>query len=111
MTVAPELTHRAFFGDTERAFTITPELILELEAKTGAGIGGLCRRLFNGDFRHAEVAETIRLGLIGGGETPARAAQLVAAYVVPRPLAETYPLAVGILEAVWFGASKSEAAE
>lgn len=51
----------------EQAFSLPPELILELERKTGAGIGSFCRRLFAGDFRHAEITETIRLGLIGGG--------------------------------------------
>lgn len=102
MSDAP--SHRQFFGDAERAFSLPPELIAELERKTGAGIGGLCRRLFAGDFHLAEVTETIRLGLIGGGETPETAAALIAAYVANRPLAETYPLAVAILEAAWFGA-------
>lgn len=100
-------THRAFFGDAERAFSLTPELIVELERATGNGIGGLCRRLFIGEFHHAHIAETIRLALIGGGETPQRATELVATYATPRPLAETYPLAVAILETLWFGAAKT----
>jgi hypothetical protein len=101
-----ELTHRAFFGDGERDFRITPELIVELERKTGAGIGGLCRRLFAGEFKHSDITETIRLGLIGGGTSPKEADALVAAYAVNRPLAEIFPLAVKILEALWFGAAK-----
>ncbi len=101
-----ELTHRAFFGDGERAFRITPELIVELERKTGAGIGGLCRRLFAGDFKHADVTETIRLALVGGGTLPKDADALVAAYAVNRPLSEIYPLAVSILETLWFGAAQ-----
>jgi hypothetical protein len=104
-------SYRAFFGDAERAFCLTPELIVELERKTRAGIGGLCRRLFAGDFHHADVLETIRLGLIGGGETPQVAASLIAVYAANRPLAETYPLAVGILETVWFGRVQSIAQE
>src|SRR5665213_1223870 len=104
-----ELTHHAFFGDGEHDFRITPELVIELERKTGAGIGGLCRRLFAGDFRHADVIETIRLALIGGGTSPKDADSLVAAYAVVRPLAETYPLAVTILETLWFGAKKGGA--
>ena len=63
-------SHRAFFGDAERDLSFSPELIVELERKTGAGIGGLCKRLFAGDFRHVEILEIIRLGLIGGGERP-----------------------------------------
>jgi hypothetical protein len=104
MTTA--MTHRAFFGDAERDFRITPELVVELERKTGAGIGGLCRRLFAGDFKQADVTETIRLALIGGGTSPKDADALVAAYAVNRPFAEIYPLAVSILETLWFGASK-----
>ena len=101
-----ELTHKAFFGDAEYAFRITPELIIELERKCGAGIGGLCRRLFAGEFRHADVLETIRLALVGGGTSPKDADALVAAYATARPLSEIYPLAVSILESLWFGAKK-----
>jgi len=101
-----EMTHRAFFGDGERDFRITPELIVELERKTGAGIGALCRRLFAREFKQADMIETIRLALIGGGTSPKDADALVAAYAVNRPLAEIYPLAVSILETLWFGASK-----
>jgi hypothetical protein len=101
-----ELTHRAFFGDGERDFRITPELIVELERKTGAGIGALCRRLFACDFKQADVTETIRLALVGGGTSPKEADALIAAYAVNRPFAEVYPLAVSILETLWFGAAK-----
>jgi hypothetical protein len=98
--------HVAFFGDVKRTFKITPELVIELERKTGAGIGGLCRRLFAGEFAHGDILETIRLALIGGGENPEAAASLVDAYAAHRPLSETYPLAVSILEALWFGRAK-----
>jgi hypothetical protein len=100
------MKHVAFFGDAKRTFKITPELITELERKTGCGIGGLCRRLFAGEFGHADLIETIRLALIGGGEKPETAAALVATYAADRPLSETYPLAVSILEALWFGHAK-----
>lgn len=102
-----DLTHRAFYGDGEKTFRITPELILELERKTGAGIGGLCRRLFAGDFRHADATETIRLALVGGGTSPEEADALVSAYAVNRPISEIYPLAVSILETLWFGAAQT----
>src|SRR5689334_22820566 len=98
--------HRQFFGDAERDFKIAPALVIELERKTGAGIGSLCRRLFAGEFSHADITETIRLGLIGGGANPKEADALVAAYAVARPLFEIYPLAVSILEVLWFGAAK-----
>jgi hypothetical protein len=108
MTAQPDMTHRAFFGDGERDFRITPELILELERKTNAGIGSLCRRLFAGDFAHADLCEVIRIALVGGGADPKDAASLVTAYAISRPLSEIYPLAVSILETLWFGAAKKE---
>jgi hypothetical protein len=97
------MSHTAFFGDAQHIFKITPVLITELERKTGVGIGGLCRRLFAREFSHADILETIRIALIGGGEEPETAAALVAAYAADQPLAETYPLAVCILENLWFG--------
>lgn len=104
-------SHVAFFGDAERTFRLTPELIVELERVTDAGIGSLCKRLFAGQFHHRDVLETIRLALIGGGETPQIAASLIAAYGLNRPLIETYPLAVSILEVAWFGSVQKEGAE
>jgi hypothetical protein len=101
MSKSPE--HRQFFGDAERVFSLSPELIIELERLTSSGIGGLCRRLFAGDFHHAALLNVIRLGLIGGGETPEDAAALIAAYAANRPVMEIYPLAVSILEIVMFG--------
>ncbi len=98
----------AFFGDATRTFRLTPELITELERKTGRGIAGLCKSLFAGDFRHAELTETIRLALVGGGEKPEVAASLTAAYAANRPIVEVLPLAVAILETALFGKAQSD---
>lgn len=95
--------YRQFFGDRERDFKLTPELIQELERKCQAGIGELSRRLFGGDFRYQDVSEIIRLGLIGGGESPERAQELVGLYVHQFPINESYALAVQVVEAAWFG--------
>ncbi|MBS0535384.1 MAG: gene transfer agent family protein [Proteobacteria bacterium] len=102
------MVHTAFFGDARRAFTLTPALLIELERKAGVGIGALCQRIFRGEFAAAEVAETIRLALIGGGEPPESASALVETYVIERPLHEGYSLAVAILETVFFGQSKDQ---
>jgi hypothetical protein len=107
MTPAP---HTAFFGDAEYPFRLSPALIVELEHKTGAGIGALCARVFNKHFAQADIHETIRLSLIGGGLKPERAAALIASFAAGQPLSETYPVAVAILENVWFGQPNHEAA-
>jgi hypothetical protein len=105
MSEAP--THSAFFGDSDHTFALPVEMVTELERLTGRGIGGLVRDLFAGNFHHREILETIRLGLIGGGATPQIAAALVRAYADNRPLTETYPLAVSILETLYFGRANS----
>lgn len=101
MTGAP--SHRQFFGDAERRFSLPADLIVELERKTGAGIGALCKRLFAAEFHFSDVTEVIRLSLIGGGETPQSAASLITTYVTARPIMESYPLAVAVLETAMLG--------
>lgn len=96
-------SHQSHFADGEYTFALTPALITELETKCGAGIGTICHRVFNRQFAQADITETIRLSLIGGGTDPKRAASLIAAYVADRPLSETYPIAAKTLERVWFG--------
>lgn len=102
------IEHRAFFGDGEKTFALTFPMIKELEAKTGAGIGVLFRRIQSLAFSAADLSEIIRLGLIGGGMAPEPAMQLVKTYVDDRPLSESLPVAMGILSARWFGSTPAE---
>jgi hypothetical protein len=98
-----ETTHRAYFGDGERPFCLTPDLIPELERSCGHGVGAVCRRITEREFSHREMIEVIRLALIGGGEHPQRAAELIDTYAKPRPIEETHLLALAIVSALWFG--------
>jgi hypothetical protein len=93
---------KAFFGDADCMFQLTPPLIAELERKCG-GIGAISNRVFARQFTQADITETIRFALIGGGTAPKRAAELIAAYAEGRPLIETYELAAKILERTLFG--------
>jgi hypothetical protein len=102
-----ETTYRAFFGDMEHDFRLTPVMVLELERVTGAGIGGLFNRMVRNEFKSREIVETIRLGLIGAGTPPETAAALVNTYVEHRPIFEGYALAVEILNAAMFGQSRN----
>src|SRR5947209_5463162 len=98
----PDLSYTAFFGDGEHVFKLTKSMVEELEKKCGP-IGALSNRLFARSFAQADLSETIRLALIGGGVLPKRAHELIAAYVDGRPLIETYELAAKILERTLFG--------
>lgn len=95
--------HRQFFGDAERDFRLTPELVVELERKTGNGIGGMSRRFFAGDFSFIELTEVIRLGLIGGGTDPQEAAALVTAYSSRMSVTDLYTVALPVIDALMFG--------
>lgn len=87
--------HKAFFGDREREFSLTPHLIPELERLTGKGIGAIIDGVRHATF--AEWVNTVRLGLIGGGARPDEAHALVQTYVNTQPLGELYLLALEIL--------------
>lgn len=97
-------SHTAFFGDGEKTFRLTPPMVLELERTTGVGIGGLSRRVFSSEYRHADLLEIVRLALVGGGTGPKEAAALVGTYAAPAPVVEVHLLALTILEATMFGA-------
>jgi len=92
-----------FFGDAERDFNLTGELILELERKAMSGIGALSKRVMSGDFGFNDIIEILRLGMIGGGTSPKDAAELVAAYADKTPIAELYPIALAVIEQRFFG--------
>jgi hypothetical protein len=101
------MNHTAFFGDGEKTFSLAnPDLIRELENKTGHGIGAVFRRLSNQEFRLHEVLETIRLALIGGGTSHQEAQTLVMTYGVNQPIADSLELAIAILAGRMFGIDK-----
>ncbi|ASP90460.1 gene transfer agent family protein [Sinorhizobium meliloti] len=105
------IQHKTFFGDGEKTFAFpTRELIEELEMKTGHGIGALFRRFSTRTYSLSDVFEVIRLGMIGGGATPAEATRLVSVYGVGRPLAEYIAVADGVITALFFGSAEDDAA-
>jgi hypothetical protein len=103
------------WADGDHTFNIAKiGQILELEDKCGCGVIEVFNRLHENRWRFNDVRETIRLGLIGGGLTPAQALTLVKRYVDERPWAESVPVAVTVLMAAIVGvpgdtAGKTEA--
>lgn len=115
------------FGDGEYLFRLGLAQINELQAKCGIGIGGLYARLLKGryimqsgqqvgaageaEFFIADIIETLRQGLIGGGKglvdgqavqvTPLVANRLVQSYGPPaRPVVEGWTVAAAVLGAL-----------
>ena len=70
-----------------------------MQTKTGFGPQKLLRRAAAGDWFVDEPREIIRLGLIGGGTTPADALRLIRIYYDERPFLENLALAVEIVSA------------
>ncbi|MEO7224191.1 MAG: gene transfer agent family protein [Devosia sp.] len=101
---------RTFFGDAERDFALGAKMIQELERTTGTGLGDLFAHLTTGNYRFAEITETIRLGMIGGGTSPQEADALVRAYVATEgnPLIEAQILAAEILTHLYVGNGAAE---
>jgi len=105
------ITHRGFFGDKEHAFRLTDAMLTELEALTGLGVGAMYLQLVNMTFPARALCEIIRLGLIGADTAPEDAKRLCDTYAANRPLSETFPLALDIMEARWTGTGKNETLE
>lgn len=112
------------FAGRIRAFDVAPLGIIErLERACQAGMGEILGRLqgrlnpFTGGydplFRHADIRETLRLGLIGAGASDAEATECIVEAVDGRPIAPHLGLAVAIMTAYAFGVEdtlkKSEA--
>lgn len=116
------------FADGEYFFALPIARIQELQTKCGIGIGALFARVLRGcvpidgqimltpglaEFYATDIVETIRQGLIGGGRgvvngeevkvTPPLANRLIEAYVLDRPLIESWSLAASILAACIVG--------
>jgi hypothetical protein len=116
------------FADGEYTFSLPAPRIEELQRKTGIGIGAMFKRLLAGvlqigdkvfldpnqaEFYYADIVETIRQGLIGGGRgvvngeevkvTPPLAEQLMKNYVLDRPIGDSWSLAATIVGACIHG--------
>lgn len=96
------------WGDGVQLFSLRVGQIGELQEKCGepnrmdgsirlSGPAEIAERLGSGRWRLADVRETIRLALIGGGKTPTEALTLVTRYVDQRPLGESVLVAYAII--------------
>lgn len=91
------------FAGRERRFQLRIGEICELERLAGAGIGEILVRLGAHRFKLADVRETIRLGLEGGGASEPEATALVLRSVDANPLGQHLQLAADILSAAVTG--------
>lgn len=100
------------WADAEHAFNLkVPAQVEELEDKCGCGVNEVLNRLRDNRWKLADVRETVRIGLIGGGKTPDKALLLVKRYIDERPWAESVLVAQMILMAAIVGVSPAPAVD
>lgn len=86
------------WADGTYRFALPIAQLRELQERTGVGPLALYNRILSGEWRVDDMAEVVRLGLIGGGMKPVDAMGKVRAYVEPRPLMESVDPALRVLE-------------
>lgn len=92
------------FADGAKTFRLAWGELTKLQEACDAGPFVVYRRLMMGQWRMGDISNTIRLGLIGGGETPDKALAFVRDYVESRPPLESIALAQGVLGTALQGA-------
>lgn len=96
------------WGDGEYRFRLMIGQLRELQEKVDCGPYFLLNRIIKGEWLVDDLRETIRLGLIGAGQEPAKATVLVQRYVDARPIRESIAPARTILMAAIIGAPDGE---
>jgi len=110
MTISKTTAHHAVFAGKRRRFCLRLGEIAELEQLCGAGVGLITKRLARGEFKNADVRESIRLGLVGGENddlSPGLVDAMVERYVDGRPVLENLHLAQSIIAALMDGVEES----
>lgn len=85
------------WADGDYTFRLAWGQLIELQEKTDCGPGFLLDKMWQNNWKVQHISEIIRLGLIGGGQTPADALKLTRNYVENRPPLENLSLAQAIL--------------
>lgn len=99
------------WADGSHRFRLAWGQLAELQEKCNAGPYVILSRLHSGEWKIEDIAQVIRLGLIGGDMKPTDALILVRRYVEERPLLENLPFAVAILTAALLGAKDEPVGE
>lgn len=89
------------WADGTYSFRLSVRGILELEEKCDAAFAEIFNRIVGSRWKALDIIETIRIGLIGGGTSAAKAMDLVDRYW--QPLSDNVPIARAILAGAMFG--------
>lgn len=92
------------FGDGKHDFQLNIAELEELQELTDAGPEEVLHRVSEGRWRVADIRETIRLGLKGGGMAPLKARAMIDRYAEAGSLMHHKSLVTAILAAALVGA-------
>ncbi|MEZ2132466.1 MULTISPECIES: gene transfer agent family protein [unclassified Sinorhizobium] len=99
------------WADGDYRFALRWGELAELQEKCDAGPYVVLHRLHSHQWRIEDISNVIRLGLIGGGMSPADALKKVRTYVEARPPLENHTFALAILSAGLLGAPEEPVGE
>lgn len=99
------------WADGTYSFRLPWGQLAELQEKCDAGPYVILDRLRSGAWRIEDISNVIRLGLIGGGMSPADALKKIRAYVEDRVPMENLIFAQGILGAALIGTPEEKPGE
>lgn len=99
---------RAPFGDSVYDFQLTIGQLEELQELTDAGPEEIYQRISEGRWRLADLRQTLRLALIGGGVDQFKALALVERYAGPGDFLALKPLCLSIIAAALVGATDED---
>lgn len=99
------------WADGQYTFSLKWGQLIELQEKLDAGPSYILEQFHTGNWRIQYIWEIIRLGLIGGGTSPADALKLVRNYIETRPPLENLSLAQALLTIGLVGATDEQMGE
>ncbi len=97
------------FGDGEQTFRLDYKLASAWEKENGSLMANFRYMLSSKSLTLSDARSIIHMGLVGAGQTPSAATAVVTKWVEDRPLGESLPTVLAILEAFLFGADGSPA--
>nr|WP_314089400.1 GTA-gp10 family protein [uncultured Shinella sp.] len=92
------------FGDGKNAFRLAYAAVSDWEKRRDRSLFAVYNRMLRNNIVFLDdVREILHMALVAAGMKPEAATTLVKTWVELRPLGETYPLALEVMDAFFFG--------
>lgn len=92
------------FGDGDSTFCLTYPTVSDWEKRRDRSLFAVYNRMLRNNVVFLDdVREILHMALVGAGVKPEAATAQVRTWVELRPIGETYPLALEVMDAFFFG--------